>query len=95
MKLRVHKISFVFHIKQFLFTFVVVLMVYLLCSCGHRVGVILVLYLLCSCGCGATFTSTNLTYTNARNNLTYVPTDIPPEAVNICLHDNQIVTHTR
>ena len=50
------------------------------------------LYLLCSCGCRATFTSTNLTYTKARNNLTHVPTDIPPEAVNIYLYDNQIVT---
>ena len=67
-------------------------MVYLLCSFGHRVGVILVVYLLCSYGCRATFTSANLTYTNARNNLTRIPIDIPPEAVNIYLHDNQIVT---
>ena len=55
-------------------------------------AVILMIHILSSYGCRATFTSTNLTYTNARNNLTHVPTDIPPEAVNIYLHDNQIVT---
>ena len=49
-------------------------------------------YTLCSFGCRATFISANLTYNNARNNLTRVPTDIPPETVNIYLHDNQIVT---
>ena len=54
--------------------------------------VILMVYTLCFWGCRATFTSANLTYTNARNNLTRVPMDIPPEAVNIYLHDNQIVT---
>ena len=54
--------------------------------------VVLMVFVLCSHGCRAIFTSANLTYTNARNNLTHVPTDIPPEAVNIYLHDNQIVT---
>ena len=48
-------------------------------------------HILSSYGCRATFTSANLTYNNARNNLTRVPTDIPSEAVNIYLHDNQIV----
>ena len=48
-------------------------------------------YLLCASGCRATYISSNLTYTNARNNLTHIPIDIPSEAVNIYLHDNQIV----
>ena len=71
---------------------VVVLMVYLLSSRGCTAVVVLIAYLLNSCECRATFISANLTYTNARNNLTRVPKDIPPEAVNIYLHDNQIVT---
>ena len=36
--------------------------------------------------------SANLTYTNTHNSLTHIPSDIPTEAVNIYLHDNQIVT---
>ena len=55
-------------------------------------AVILMVHILSSYGCSATFTSANLTYNNARNNLTRVPTDITPEAINIYLHDNLIVT---
>ena len=52
----------------------------------------LVMYLVFTCDCRATFTSTNLIYTNAHNNLTNVPRDIFPEAVTINLNDNQIQT---
>ena len=54
-------------------------------------AVVLMVHILSSYGCRAAFTSANLTYNNACNNLTRVPRDIPAETVNIYLHDNHIV----
>ena len=76
--------------KWLIFFLPVVLKVCLLGYRGCTAAVVLMIYVLGSCRCRANFISANLTYTNARNNLTRIPIDIPLEAVNIYLHDNQI-----